>query len=250
MIYLFLPAYNEEEALPRLVTKIDLALKPTLKNEPYQIVVLDDGSRDQTVNIATELSKRFPLTVLKHHLNEGLGQTMIDGLKYISTVANPNDFIVTIDCDDTQEPKYIANALEKIKEGYDVVILSRFQKGGGEEGLSVRRKIFSRCACLLLKMTFPIRGARDYSCGFRLFRVAVIQKAFETFGDRFIRLPHLGFVVSAEILVKLRMLGARVTEVPFVLRYDQKPGKSKNKTLKTILGHFTLVALYCGRSRA
>jgi len=246
MLYLFLPAYIEEEALPRLVTKIDAVLK----NEPYQIVVLDDGSSDQTENIGRELSKRFPLTVLKHTVNQGLGQTMIDGLNYISTIANPDDTVVTIDCDDTQEPKYITDALKKIKEGYDVVILSRFQRGGGEEGLSLRRKIFSRCACLLLKITFPVRGVRDYSCGFRVFRAAIVQKAFKTFGNRFVRLPHLGFVVSAEILVKLRMLGARITEAPFVLRYDQKPGKSKNKTLKTILGHFTLVALYWGRSRA
>ncbi len=246
MIYIFLPAYNEEEALPRLVVKIDIALK----SEPYQIIVLDDGSRDQTEEIARELSKKFPLKVLKHSLNLGLGQTMIDGLKYISTLSNPDDWVVTLDCDDTQEPKYIADALKKIKTGYDLVILSRFQKGGGEEGLCFRRKIFSRSACLVLKIAFPVPGVRDYTCGFRVFRAAALQKAFQTFGDRFVRLPHLGFVVSAEILVKLRMLGSRITEVPFVLRYDQKPGKSKNKTMKTILGHFTLVALYWGRSRA
>lgn len=248
MIYVYLPAYNEEKALPRLVVKIDAALKNA--PEPYRMVVLNDGSRDQTEDIANELSKKFPLNVLKHPVNLGLGQTMIDGLKHISTLANPDDSIVTLDCDDTHEPKYITEALKKIKTGCDLVILSRFQKGGGEEGLCLRRKIFSRLACLLLKIAFPIPGVRDYTCGFRVFRAAALQKAFQTFGDRFIRLPHLGFVVSAEILVKLRMLGSRMTEVPFVLRYDQKPGNSKNKTMKTILGHFTLVALYWGRSRA
>ena len=248
MLYIFLPAYNEEEALPRLVMKMDTALKN--EPEPYRIVILNDGSRDQTEEIAHELSKKFPIKVLKHPVNLGLGQTMIDGLKYISALANPDDSVVTLDCDDTHEPKYLTEALKKIKRGYDLVILSRFQKGGGEEGLSFRRKMFSRLACLLLKMAFPVPGVRDYTCGFRVFRAETLQKAFQTFGDRFIRLPHLGFVVSAEILVKLRMLGSRITEVPFVLRYDQKPGKSKNKTMKTILGHFTLVALYWGRSRA
>ena len=95
---------------------------------------------------------------------------------------------------------------------------------------------------------FPIRGVKEYSCGYRVFRASILKKALKVFGDRFIQLPHRGFVVTPEILIKLRMLGARMAEVPFVLNYGQKAGKSKNRPLKTILGYFALVALYWGKS--
>ncbi len=57
----------------------------------------------------------------------------------------------------------------------------------------------------------------------------------------------MGFVVTPEILIKFRMLGFRIAEVPFVLNYDRKPGRSKNKPLKTIAGYFALVWFYFGR---
>ena len=151
------------------------------------------------------------------------------------------------DCDDTHDPRYIHLALKKLASDADLVILSRYQKGGGEKGLSWMKSILSRGAGLFLKLFFPISGVKEYSCGYRVFKASMLKKAFKVFGDHFVRLPHRGFVVTPEILIKFRMLGARIAEVPFVLRYDQKASPSKNKPLRTIGGYFALVWLYWGR---
>ena len=245
MILIFLPAYNEEKALPLLLEKFDSEIRKT--GEAYRVVVLDDGSRDKTASVAEELSKKYPLELLRHEHNRGLGRTMIDGLEHLAKTVSPDDWILTMDCDGTHEPKFMHPALDKIREGFDVVILSRYQKGGGEHGLSVLKSLLSRGAGLFLKCFFPMDGVQEYSCGYRVFKASVLKKALRIFGPGFVRLPHLGFAVMPEILIKFRMMGCRIAEVPFVLRYDQKAGKSKNKPLKTICGYFFLVALYCGR---
>ncbi len=245
MIHIFLPAYNEELALENVVRKFVDALKPS--GEAFRFVVLDDGSTDRTAALAEKLSRELPLTLLRHSPNLGLGRTMADGLKYVGEVSQDGDFIVTLDCDDTHDAQYVHAALTKAREGYDVVILSRYSSGGGEKGLSLVKSVLSRGAGLFLKLFFPIRGVQEYSCGYRVFRAQAVKRALAAFGDDLVRLPHMGFVVTPEILIKLRMLGCRIAEVPFVLRYDQKPGLSKNKPLKTIGGYFLLVWLYWGR---
>ncbi len=246
MIRIFLPAYNEEVALPRVVKKFDAEFKKIGKS--YRIVVLDDGSTDQTAVRAQELARQYPLEILTHKVNQGLGVTMADGLKHIAAISAAEDLVVTMDCDDTHEPRYMHEAFLKINEGFDLVILSRYKKGGGEKGLSAARSVLSRGAGLMLKLFFPIRGVKEYSCGYRVCRASILKKAFQVFGDRFIRLPHMGFVVTPEILIKFRMMGCRIAEIPFTLHYDQKAGPSKNKPLKTIQGYFALVWHYWGRS--
>ena len=246
MILVFLPAYNEEIALERLVKKFDDEFKKDALS--YKIIVLDDGSKDSTVQVAEKLSKIYPLELLKHPVNQGLGQTLIDGFKHIAKISKPEDIFVTMDCDDTHDPKYMQSAFAKINEGYDFVILSRYQKGGGEEGLSMVRSVLSRGAGLFLKLFFPIKGVQEYSCGYRVIKASEIKKAIDTFGDNFVKLPHMGFVVTPEILIKFRMLGSKICEVPFVLSYDKKPGVSKNKPFKTIAGYFALIWLNAFRA--
>ena len=245
MNIVFLPAYNEEIALGILIEKFDAEFKK--RGEPYEIVVLDDASRDKTALVAKKMSEKYPVTLLRHETNKGLGQTMIDGLKFVAKNSSAEDVVITLDCDDTHDPEYAHEAIRKMKEGYDLVILSRYQKGGGEKGLSPVKSFLSRGAGTFLKLFFPIRGVKEYSCGYRVFRASALKKAFEIFGDRFIRLPHMGFVVTPEILIQFRRLGFKIAEVPFTLNYDRKPGESKNKPLKTIAGYFALVWLYFGR---
>ena len=245
MIYIFLPAYNEELALPRLVKKFGEEMKKA--SEAYQIVVLDDGSSDATVKTAERLATDYPVKLLRHEVNRGLGETMRDGLDYIADVSKDGDFVVTLDCDDTHEPHFVHAALEKARQGADIVVLSRYCEGGGEEGLSAFRSVLSRGAGIFLKLFFPLKNVQEYSCGYRVFRASILKKAARVFGKKFIELTHMGFVVTPEILIKLRMLGASVVESPFVLKYDQKPTASKNRPLKTIQGYFALIALCWGR---
>lgn len=245
MIWIFLPAYNEEGALESLVRKFDAELKKT--GSKYKIVVMDDGSQDRTAAIAQALATEYPLELLRHLENKGLGETMRDGLVHVAKVSAPDDVVVTMDCDDTHEPKYLHAAVSKLDEGYDVVILSRYQAGGGEHGLSPLKSLLSRGAGLFLRLFFPISGVKEYSCGYRVMRAEALKKTVKAFGSKFVELAHMGFVVTPELLIKFRMMGLRITEVPFVLEYGQKPGPSKNRPLKTMAGYFALVTSCWGR---
>lgn len=242
MIYVLLPAYNEEDALEPLAEKIDGCMREL--DADYEIVVVNDGSRDRTSEILEELSSRYPIHVLTHKINRGLGETARDGFEYIAEAGQRGDVVVRMDCDDTHDPKYIHAMVAKLREGYEVVIASRYAPGGGQIGVDWYRSTISRCANLLMKAVFPMRGVWEYTSGFRAYRVALIQDAIDTYGNRFIDLKGMGFTGTVEKLIKCRQMGARVGEIGFVLRYDQKMSTSKVVTSLTTLGYLTLIAKY------
>lgn len=242
MLYILLPAYNEEDAIRPLCEKIDAVM--TEAGIRYQIVTVNDGSRDRTSEQLSALMTRFPIQVITHKMNRGLGETIRDGLEYVAEVGGKQDVVVRMDCDDTHDPRYILGMLETMKAGYEVVIASRYAPGGGQIGVNLYRRTISRCANLLMKACFPIRGVKEYTSGFRAYRVALIQDAMDIFGNRFIDLKGMGFTGTVEKLIKCRMMHARVAEHGFVLRYDQKSGPSKVVTSLTTLGYLVLIAKY------
>jgi dolichol-phosphate mannosyltransferase len=83
-----------------------------------------------------------------------------------------------------------------------------------------------------MRILFPIQGVKDYTCGYRGYRISIIQRALNKLGDRLIE--EKGFACMAEMLIKLRTMGVLAVEVPLILRYDQKAGTSKMKIAKTI----------------
>ncbi len=240
MIHILLPAYNEEQALPPLVDKISRVMREN--GAAYRIVVVNDGSRDGTARIAAELAAQHPIHVLTHKINRGLGETARDGFEFAAETASPGDVIVRMDCDDTHDPSYIPAMVRKIEEGWEVVTTSRYAPGGGQVGVNLYRRTISRCANLLMKFFFPIPGVWEYTCGYRAYRAETLQDAIAIFGNRFISLMGMGFTGTVEKIIKFRMMGARVTEVPFVLRYDRKQGPSKVVTNITTLGYLVLIA--------
>jgi dolichol-phosphate mannosyltransferase len=242
MIYILLPAYNEEDALRPMTEKIERVMKEM--GMAYRVVVVNDGSKDRTAEILEELKKRYPVDVLPHKYNRGLGETERDGMEFIAERAAPGDAIVRMDCDDTHDPQYIPAMMAKIRDGYEVVTTSRYAPGGGQVGVDWYRRTISRCANLLMKMFFPISGVWEYTCGFRAYRVALVQDALAIFGNQFLDLKGMGFTSTVEKLIKCKMLGARVAEVPFVLRYDRKMSTSKVVTSITTLGYLMLITKY------
>lgn len=100
-----------------------------------------------------------------------------------------------------------------------MAIASRYETGGDEVGLKLHRKILSRGASFLLDKCFKVEGAKDYTCGYRMYRRSVIKNAFNRYGENFI--VENSFVCMAEILIKVAYLPARVAEVPLVLRYEK-----------------------------
>ncbi len=242
MIIVLLPAFNEEESLPRLIPK----LKSTLESfgEDYKIIVCNDGSRDNTQGLLEAFSSTLPLEVIQHKINRGLGEAMRDLFERAAEVTETGDVIIRLDCDDTHEPEYIPSIIQKVRAGCDVVIASRFAHGGGQKGVSAYRAFISRCANLFMKVFFPIEGLREYSCGFRGYRAEKIKEAINFYGNNFIQLKGLGFTCTLEKLVKLKLIGATFGEVPFMLRYDQKQSDSKMVSSITTLGYLVMTLLY------
>lgn len=243
MIYILLPAYNEEKSIDQLFPKIDRVLKGEM-NADYHIIVCNDGSSDNTGRKLKEYSKLFPITVIEHVINRGLGETSRDLFEKAAEISNNEDIIIRMDCDDTHEPSFIPNMIEKINDGFDVVIASRFVQGGGQEGLSTYRTIISRLANIFMKVFFPINGLKEYSCGFRAYRASAIKYAINIFGNNFIQLKGLGFTATLEKIVKLKMIGAKFGESPFVLKYNQKRSESKMVSSITTFGYASLALLY------
>lgn len=242
MIIILLPAFNEQESLPVLLPKInDLILQ---SKEDFKIIICNDGSTDKTKEILDSFSKNMPIEVITHSINRGLGETSRDLFERASIVSKDDDVIVRLDCDDTHEPHYIPQIVEKVRTGYDVVIASRFEKGGGQLGVSAYRAIISRLANYFMKIFFPIKGLKEYSSGFRGYDSRIIRKAIKTYGNNFIQLKGLGFTCTLEKLVKLKLLGAQFSEIPFLLRYDQKRSSSKMISSITTLGYLIMTVLY------
>ena len=244
MIYLLLPAYNEELSLPKLLPKIKEEL--IKRGKEFKLVVVDDGSTDDTASILEGFKNddKLNLTVLTHPINRGLGETERDGFEYIANIANDEDVIIRVEGDDTHDPKFILDIYNKLNEGFDVVNTSRFQPGGDQVGLNWYRRTLSKAANMFMKFMFNIKGVKDYSCGFRGYRVPVIKNSIAIFGNNFVQLRGLGFTATLEVIVKLKMLGCKFAEVPFVLRYDMKESESKMVSSVTTLGYLTMAILY------
>ncbi len=242
MIWIILPAYNEEASLPKLLPKLDDTLR--LHQLAYRLVVVDDGSRDGTAEILEGFKGRLPMDVVTHSINRGLGETERDGFEFVAARCVPDDVVVRVEGDDTHDPQYILTLMQKLGEGFDVVNTSRFQPGGGQMGVSGYRAFVSRSANLFMRVLFPVPNVRDFSCGFRAYRGQVILDAVSVFGNNFIQLRGLGFTSTLEMVVKLHLLGCRCAEVPFVLRYDQKESASKMVSSITALGYVMMAVLY------
>ncbi|HHW14033.1 MAG TPA: glycosyltransferase [Firmicutes bacterium] len=245
MISFVLPAYNEEANLPPLMHKIGETMAGV--GRPYRVVAVNDGSRDGTARVLAELAAAYPVEVVVHEVNLGLPRTMVDGLKRAAVGAGAEDIVITMDADNSHEPRYVPAMVAALEKGYDVVIASRYRPGAKEVGLSWERSVMSRAVNLMLAVLFPIPGVRDYTCGYRAYRAQVLQGMFSHYGERLVE--STTFSAMAELLLKAGMLGARMTEVPLVLRYDQKAGTSKMKVLRTILDYLRLMAVLRLRGR-
>lgn len=237
MIYVLLPAYNEENALPKIFATLEKVVAES--SEEMRIVVVNDGSSDSTLDIARSFEDKLPLTVLDHEVNKGLGVAMRTLLYYTAEKAGADDVAVAMDADNTHDPSIIPKMRDLINAGADIVIASRYHPDGDEVGLTKFRQVLSRGASILLGMFFRIPGARDYTCGFRMYRVSKLKEAREIYGDDFVL--ERNFVCMAEILIKLHKIGAKIDETGLVLRYDLKGGASKMPFIRTIVKYFLII---------
>jgi dolichol-phosphate mannosyltransferase len=238
MIFMVLPAYNEAEGLPVLLRAIRHVMEESRLE--YKVVAVDDGSSDGTWDAITRHAAEMPLVPVRHEVNRGLAEALRSGLQVALREAAPSDVIVTMDADNTHAPGLVMRMLTLIREGHDLVIGSRYVAGARVVGVPFHRRVLSGGASLLMRAVFPIKGARDYTCGFRAYRASILQAAFARYGEALI--SQKGFSCMVDILLKMRRLDPIVTEVPLILRYDLKHGMSKMRAAHTIVDTLVLMA--------
>src|ERR1700761_9678816 len=158
------PLYNEEDNVRPLYEALTNALDPT--GMDYEMVLVDDGSKDTTLNKALELAQADPrIKVVKFRRNCGQTAAMAAGIEFAS-----GDVLVTMDGDLQNDPLDIPMFLETIDSGYDIVVGWRFQR----QDKLITRKIPSKIAnWLIAKVTkVPIK---DNGCSLKAYRAAVIK---------------------------------------------------------------------------
>jgi len=240
-----LPAYNEEASITPLLNAFEKVIQanPTLS---LRLIVVNDGSSDRTPEILRAFQNCLPLEVVNHDRNMGLGHAIRTCLREaVAHVDSDDDVIVCMDSDNTHLPEYIPNLLKKIRDGADIAIASRYQPGSREVGVPFMRRLYSRGARLLFTIFLHLHGVRDYTCGYRAYRAGLIRRALEEYGDGII--TRNGFACTDDLLVRLASLTNNIAEIPFVLRYDNKVGRSKLPLFTTILE--TMKLFLCRKKR-
>ena len=232
-LFIGLPCYNEEKDIDVLLSRL---LKEEKKIEEkfkidVEIFCVNDGSKDSTEKIIKSRIKDG-IELVNHNVNRGLGEAMRTILKFFIKNGHKGDYLVVMDSDNTHNPDYIINMIEKAKkENENIIIASRYQNGASITGLKKYRILLSDCAKLWYSKMLKIPNVMDYTCGYRLYKYEIVLRTYEKYGESMI--TQTSFACMMEILYKMHLSGAIIGEIPFKLEYNLKEGTSKMKVLKT-----------------
>jgi glycosyltransferase involved in cell wall biosynthesis len=206
------PTYNEAENIRQLVGEL-LALPISI-----DVLVVDDNSPDGTGDIADKLAAKHPAVHVLHRAGKlGLGTAYIAGFRY--GLANGYERILTMDADFSHHPSFIPAMLAKSQSGSDLVIGSRYVKGGGTSGCTLPRKLLSWGANAFAKTMLGLQ-AMDCTAGFRCYRREVLESIVLD------AILSNGYSFLIEMLYRCQRLGWQVGEVPILFENRQR-GASK-----------------------
>jgi dolichyl-phosphate beta-glucosyltransferase len=203
-----IPAYNEQERLKRFVPGIVEYLRG--KNLKFEIVVVNDGSRDGTAAMAGELAKTYPiLRLIDLQPNRGKGGAVKAGM-----LDARGEYILFTDADQSTPISEVDKLLLKLeREGYDMAIGSRSVPGAEVEQPQVwYRALAGRLFGIGTKL-FCIRGIYDTQCGFKAMKREVAQKVFA-------QVTSNSAIFDIEMLVVATREGYRVAEIPVKWVHD------------------------------
>ena len=207
-ISVIIPTYDESNSIRPLLILIDDVMGPSLK----EIIVIDDSSRDGTDRIVMDLARaNQKIVFISRPRKLGLSSAVFKG----SDVSQGN-IVCVMDGDLSHDPEEIPTMLNRIAEGFDIVIGSRYAPGGTITNLPIRRRLISKLLNYVARTLFGL-SPNDVLSGFVMCRKTV----FDSMPTRY---SSPGFKFLLELLVTNR--GYRVSEIPITFR-DRQGGKSK-----------------------
>jgi len=206
-VSIIIPTYNEKDNIAPLLARIDKALS----GYDYDILIVDDGSSDGTIEAASELASRYPVKVIVRRNQRGLATAVVHGLEKAS-----GQIIGVMDADLQHPPEVIPELIKALQGGADMVVASRYIEGGGCPNWGLSRKIISRVALVISHLLLPsTRPVKDPLSGFFMFRRQSVAPE---------KLKPIGYKISLEVMLTGRF--QRVVEVPYIFE-DRSAGKSK-----------------------
>jgi dolichol-phosphate mannosyltransferase len=228
---IIIPTYNESENLEQLVELI-LALPIAA-----QIIVVDDNSPDGTGQIADHLAAEDGRVCVVHRTGKlGLGTAYVAGFHKALHVGA--EYIVTMDADFSHHPRYIPSLVAH-GDGAQVIVGSRYVRGGGTRYCSLKRRLLSRGANAFARLMLGLE-AKDCTAGFRAYR----RDALEAIDLDAIFSDGYSFLV--EMLYACQRRGYHVAEVPIVFE-DRRHGVSKISRQEVFKAIHTVLRLAWGR---
>jgi dolichol-phosphate mannosyltransferase len=211
-----LPTYNEIGNLPNMVQALF-----SLPLDDLHLLVVDDNSPDGTGQLADDFVAEFPgrMNVLHRTEKNGLGPAYIAGFK--QAIRDGADYIVQMDADFSHQPRYLPEMLAEIEAGADMVLGSRFVKGGSvDPDWGLYRKLLSWWANRIYVPTLLQIPVYDATGGYRIWRKETLA------GLDLDRIDSSGYVFQVEMAYVTVKLGYHVKEVPIHFP-DREVGESK-----------------------
>jgi dolichol-phosphate mannosyltransferase len=208
---IIVPTYNERENLPRMAQKL-LSLPVSV-----DLLVVDDNSPDGTGKIVDEIAARDPRVHAIHRAGkQGLGTAILVAMNY--AMDKNYDLMVNMDADFSHSPNYLPAVLAGMAHR-DVMIGSRYIRGGGSRNWPLSRRAISKTVNAVVRLLFRMQ-VRDASGGYRCYRVAKLRQTLLT--DLWSR----GYSFQQEILYRCHLAGCKLGETPIIFD-NRKLGKSK-----------------------
>lgn len=227
LLSVIIPARDEEACIASTVEHLHLELR--LNEVPHEIVVVDDGSSDNTWTILQRLKDRVPVLVpVQNNEPHGFGRAVIYGLDRMN-----GDAAVIMMADESDDCRDVVRYWRKLNEGWDCVFGSRFVKGGGVIDYPWFKLRVNRLANKFLQLLFNVR-LNDTTNAFKAYRKTVID------GCRPLIAPH--FNLTVEIPLKAIVRGYTWTVIPVTWR-NRRTGVAKLK-IKEMGSRYLFICLY------
>jgi dolichol-phosphate mannosyltransferase len=221
-----IPARNEEGCIASTVRHLHLEL--SLNRVPHEIVVVDDGSTDQTLPILQSVRETVPELVPVQNLDQhGFGRAIIKGLDSMT-----GDCVVIMMADESDDCRDVVRYWNELNRGFDCVFGSRFIKGGGVIDYPWLKLKINRLANWFVRVLFH-HGLNDTTNAFKAYRKTVID------GCRPLLAPH--FNLTVELPLKAIVRGFSYTIVPITWR-NRRTGEAKLKIREMGSRYFFIVA--------